>query len=41
MTCLHRIFTSPGNVLAGAVLLAILAIIMVGQGQPSPLEVWI
>jgi hypothetical protein len=40
MTRLHRIFTSPGCILAGAVLLAILVAIMAGEGQPS-LEVWI
>jgi len=39
MIHLHRIFTSPGCILAGAVLLAILAIVLAGEGQPS-LEVW-
>lgn len=37
----HRILTSPGCILAGALLLAVLVIIMAGEGQPSPLEVWI
>lgn len=36
MIYLYRILTSPGGVLVGALLLAILAIAMAGEGQPSP-----
>jgi hypothetical protein len=37
MMRLHRIFTSTGYVVVGAVLLAVLVIILAGEAHPSPL----
>ena len=38
---LHRILTSTGYIVVGAVLLAVLAILLAGEAHPSPIvELW-